>query len=49
MSVHCYLHMYVQLSKIHKEVLDLVVVGSSHDWDRHICACHVEVKLPPVK
>ena len=23
------------------------VVGSSPGGDRHICACHVEVKLPP--
>ena len=49
MSVHCYLHMYVQISKIHKEVLDPAVVGSSHGGDRHICACHVEVKLTPGK
>ena len=25
------------------------VVGSSPGRDRHICACHVEVKLPPDK
>ena len=25
------------------------VVGSSPGGDRHICACHVEIKLPPDK
>ena len=25
------------------------VVGSSPGGDRHICACHIEVKLPPDK
>ena len=34
---------------LERRPLNPAVVGSSHGGDIHICACHVEVKLPPDK
>ena len=34
---------------LERRLPNLAVMGSSPGRDRHICACHVEVKLPPDK